>query len=503
MKQFRTRTRTDRRPIDRRKVILRSVVLALVFALFAGACAGGSDSPANFQSISSEDGGGSDSFSDTTAAPATTIAARPQTPGLGVIEGDDRAEIIGGGRENGTGGIGSTPLPINLNRDIIFTADLQIAVTDVAAASAEATQRVEALGGFLFGQQTVGGTEPRSILVFKIIPEQFRTALDQLGSIGDLRNQTVSADDVTERVVNLESQISTNQASVDRLRDLLQGAGSVDELARLEAQLLQRETTLEQLRGSLRTLEDQVALATITVRIEEARLRPGIEAFATAYPGFEDNGSSCPGATQQLTVDRDTFATICWEIRNVGDTDLTGFQLTDTVLDITIGDVIVVDGDPDQLLEPGDTLLLAYGVEVDRRLRPQTRVSAIPVTADGVVLEDRTVASTTSVTLRSEDPGGIPSFSEGLSRSWRALVGFFEVVLLTAGLALPFIWVPFVVYFLALWIRRRGDRRDAELIAASTDVAAPPQEPVEVADEIAESESPVDVEPDENADDTN
>lgn len=436
-----------------RTAVLPVLIGAVLLAIVAAACTSAADSTADA----------------TTAAPATTIAAGGQTGFDDVEEPAD--ETPGDVADRGSGGIAPTPLPVDFNRDIIFTADLQIAVNDVAAAGAEATQKIEALGGFLFGQQSVGGNEPRSILVFKIIPERFQTALEQLGSIGELRNQTIAADDVTERVVNLESQIATNQASVERLRELLQGAGTVEELAQLEAQLLARETALEQLRGTLRTLQDQVALATITVRIEEARVRPGIEVVATAYPGFEDSGTSCPGSSVQLTVDRGTAATVCWEIRNIGDTDLTDFQLTDTVLDLTLEDLLVIDGAPEQQLRPGQSILLAVGVDVDRRLRSQTRVAATPVTVDGIVLEDRQVASTTSVTLQAEDPGGIPSFGEGVSRSWRALVGLFQVVVLAAGLAIPFLWVPLVVFVALAWIRRRRDATPDAVAEQSTPAA--------------------------------
>lgn len=440
---------TDHDLDRRRRVAFGIAMVTMVLALLAASC-GGNDGSDALEGV--------DATPDT---PSTTVA--PSAPG-----DDDRAGSGGSGEEVGDGGVAPTALPTDIGRDIIFTADLQIAVTDVAAAGVEATQKIEALGGFLFGQQTVGGTEPTSILVFKIIPEQFQTALEQLGAIGELRNQTVSADDVTERVVDLESQITTNEASVERLRALLEGAGSVKELAQLESELLKRETTLEQLRGALRTIRDQVAFATITVRIEEARLRPGIEVVASVYPGFEDSGTSCPGTQQQLTVDRDTMATVCWEIRNTGDTDLTAFQLTDTVLDVTLDDLLVIDGDPAQPLRPGQSIILAHGLEVDRRIRLQTRVSADPVTADGVILEDRTVASTTSVTLNAEDPGGIPSFGEGLSRSWDALIGFFEVLILAAGLALPFLWVPVLAFLGGRWLaKRRGARSETAPTAPS------------------------------------
>jgi hypothetical protein len=60
---------------------------------------------------------------------------------------------------------------------------------------------------------------------------------------------------VTERVVDLRSRVATNEVSVERLRDPLSDAKNLEDVARLEIQLLERETTLETLRGQLRTIE--------------------------------------------------------------------------------------------------------------------------------------------------------------------------------------------------------------------------------------------------------
>ena len=62
-------------------------------------------------------------------------------------------------------------------------------------------------------------------LTFKIAPESFQTALARLGDIGEVRTQNVTADDVTERVVDLQSRITTAEASVDRLRGFLGYSG--------------------------------------------------------------------------------------------------------------------------------------------------------------------------------------------------------------------------------------------------------------------------------------
>ncbi len=408
---------------------------------------------------------GSSGDSDTAATTTTAAAASdaemadsaveraPTTPAPSPLEAGD---------ELGDGGIAIDPGQIiALNRDIIYTADLVVAVTDVAAAGAEASRVVASVGGFLFGQQTTGAPGPRSVLIFKVPPEDFQETLALLGNIGDVRTQTVTADDVTERVVDLESRIKTSEASVERLQALLAEATDIKTIANVEGQLLQRETDLETLRGQLRTIEDRVALATVTLTLTEALANPQIGLKVTAYPGRDDAGSSCPGQNG-LSVEKGETATMCFKVTNSGDTPLTDFSLTDTVLDIELGDLIVVVGNPAGTLQPGQSFTLAFEVEVDQDVRTRTRVEATPVNQDGEPIEGRTVAATTQAGIQAVEPGGLPGFSDGLAAAWDMLLWLGGVIVLFAGLLLPFIWVPIVVWLIWRWRRKRKDGEPSE-----------------------------------------
>jgi len=152
------------------------------------------------------------------------------------------------------------------NRDIVSTASLTVEVDDLDAAGVSAVELAVAAEGYVSGEQT-NRVDATSTLTVKVPPAEFRDTLDALGALGDVRQQEITTDDVTEAVVDLESRIATAVTSVERLRGLTEQATTVDELRSLEQELLARETTLEELRGQLRTIEDQVSLATITVTL--------------------------------------------------------------------------------------------------------------------------------------------------------------------------------------------------------------------------------------------
>lgn len=195
----------------------------------------------------------------------------------GVDEGSAGAPDSGGAAEAaGADGTDATSVDLTravsasgVGRAVVSTAALEVEVTDLATAAARAVSLTEAGGGHVFAETSNYGDERRSVLTLKVAPEEFRPLLASLADLGRAVTQDVTTEEVTERVVDLESRITTAETSIGRLRGYLEGAADVESLARLESELLVRETDLETIRGQLRTLEDRVEQATIVVTLVE------------------------------------------------------------------------------------------------------------------------------------------------------------------------------------------------------------------------------------------
>lgn len=367
--------------------------------------------------------------------------------------------------------------PIDLGRDIIFTANVETAVPNVAEASAQATEIVSRFGGLLFGQQSSSNPSPTSVLTFKVQPADFQAVLAALGELGEIRNQNISADDVTERVVDLESRIITAEASVQRLRGFLEDANDLETIASLENQLLQRETNLETLKGQLRTIQDRVDLATIVLTIVETLSRPQMELQVTAYPGADD-GLSCPGEYNSTSIDRGDTMTRCFEIINVGDTPLTNLTLTDPVAGFdSIADLTVVFGDLTAPLQSGDSAILAWSFEPERSRQSVTRLGATPIGDDGATLSTGPIATTQQFFVSVDDPGGVPSFAEGLKGSWNALKTLGQIALVVLGALLPFIWLPLAAWLIWRWWKSRRPSGSSQPQARSERTGSPAPPP--------------------------
>lgn len=359
--------------------------------------------------------------------------------------------------------------PADIGRNIIYRATVTVKADDVAAATREAVAIVQGLGGIVFGQQTTTEPRPRASLTFKVLPADFPTALERLAGVGELVDQRVSTDDVTERIVDLESRIITAEASVDRLRKFLQEAVVLENVARLERELLDRETTLETLRGQLRTLRGQVDLATITLTIEQSpEVRPNTGILVTAWVTTED-GDPCLG-DREIDVETGDTLRFCLEVENRGEAPLTDVRVRSEALRRRVDSFTAVKGGFDRI-ESGEILVAVLEEPVtDGRLagRVATRglnvsigATATPVGADGAGLpeiSDDSVLFVNVVEPPEPDPPPV-GFTDAVGAGAGALVAAARVVAVIAGALLPFLPIIAAVAAGVWWLRRRSNRR--------------------------------------------
>ena len=467
---------------------------AAVLLLLVAACGGGDDDADSGESFTDRPAATAASASESYDMDDDMMMAEEEGTAGGdseVIEaamadesGDRRA--LGGAAaeedmsdDSGTSTLaaGVPAVPADLGRDIIYTAWIAVETADVAAAAAQANSIIEGLGGFVFSQDTSTQGIAHTTLTFKVRPQQFSAALERLSKVGELVEQTVNAEDVSDIVVDLASRITTAEVSVDRLREFLSKATEIKDVAELERELSNRESDLERLRGQLRSLRNQVDLSTITLSISESvEAVPSASMIVQAWIAAGDE-DPCLGYQDVLTPP-DGDIGMCIEVENNGETALTGIALTSNALRFDNSDLTLAPEASLARIEPGEraTATLSYAISdgriagrvATRGLDIDIRVSAVPVTADGTELGRLARGAMLQLYLEADESS--PGFGDALSGGWRALVGIATGIGLVFAALLPFLPVIVIVLVAAWWrLRRRRARRAVE--AADADAS--------------------------------
>jgi hypothetical protein len=191
-------------------------------------------------------------------APATSGAARsnPRAPG-------------------GTG----TTARLAPASSIIYTAQLSVRVGNVSSATAQAAQIAEGAGGYVSGETaSVDPDHPSKATAsvqLKIPVASYSGTLGQLTSrLGTKLSLQQQAQDVTQQVADVNSQVTSDEAAIAQLRALLSHAGSVSELLSVQNQINEEESSLESMQAQQRALSHETSYATVTLTLLGPKAKP-------------------------------------------------------------------------------------------------------------------------------------------------------------------------------------------------------------------------------------
>ncbi|MEV8017179.1 DUF4349 domain-containing protein [Streptomyces sp. NPDC086554] len=221
---------------------LSAVLLAVALAL-AGCSAGG--------------GGDSDK--------AAGSAARDQ-------KGPSDEHGVGGGQADKSG---AKKPPKLTGTHIIRSASLTVRVKDVPKALEEARAVATDAGGVV-GDETTdrdGRGHERSRIVLRVPQDRYEEVLKSLEGTGKLIERKAKAQDVTDQVVDVESRIKSQRASVARVRELMDKATKLSDVVTLEGELSSRQSELEALLAQQSSLKDSTSMSTITLSLSETAVQ--------------------------------------------------------------------------------------------------------------------------------------------------------------------------------------------------------------------------------------
>jgi len=168
----------------------------------------------------------------------------------------------------------------SVTRAIIKTGSLTVEADDVNGQRQKAITVVTSLRGQVASEDTgsnADGKITQANLVLKVPTASYETAIQRLSDLGKRVQIHQESADVTEQVVDVESRINSQRASLERMRTLLAKANTIGEIVSVETELTRREADLESLLAKQKNLSLQTELATLTLTLTEKGKPPVAE----------------------------------------------------------------------------------------------------------------------------------------------------------------------------------------------------------------------------------
>jgi hypothetical protein len=251
------------------------IVLVVLAAVAAAGCSSGGEDGGSAAGVTGEfDGGG---------------AVRSAVEGT--LTGADKALPSSRGDVSGVPEIGP---------QIVQTSSVRLSVQRGRFDETvdEARSIAAGLAGFVVSSSASQGSAQRLVrgtLVLRIPARNYAEAMKALASLGRVEARRENGQDVSQEYVDLRARTRQLQAVESQLLELLDRANTVGAALAVQQQLSQVQLDLEQTRGRLQYLDDQVAFSTISLDLHERVLpvtssggdRFGIvDAWSKAAAGF-------------------------------------------------------------------------------------------------------------------------------------------------------------------------------------------------------------------------
>ena len=240
--------------------------------------------------------------SDSKSSSNTIDIAKPAETKTDSVNGDASQVPGNAGASGETPAAGPRPAlpsidaPTNTSPNKFLAIDVSygVEVDDITKGINDVVALSDRHGGQIY-ERTINITDDRSSsasFVIKLPPENIEAAIADLAAIGIRRTASQGTEDVTSQVVDIDARLTTAQASLDRVRKLLEAATDLGQILSLESQLTERETLVEQYTAMKRAISDRVSLATLRVQLsvspEPAAAKASPRAKQTIGRAFEN-----------------------------------------------------------------------------------------------------------------------------------------------------------------------------------------------------------------------
>jgi len=154
---------------------------------------------------------------------------------------------------------------------LVRNAEVSVEVDDFAAANRKADEIARTFGGYVADAQSSGETRRRrGTLTLRVRADRFDAALAALESLGRVRSEHVTVEDVTKAYADLEARLRVKRDAAERIRAILRDrTAKLADVLKAETELSSLVEQIETMEGERRYYDRQIAFSTIAADLAE------------------------------------------------------------------------------------------------------------------------------------------------------------------------------------------------------------------------------------------
>lgn len=175
-----------------------------------------------------------------------------------------------GGYENNSSSINVDP---SKGRLLIREVTISAETKNYDAVVAELKSKVEAAGGYIEYSSVRGTGKDRNLrtgsFVYRVPADKLDAIISAVGDSCTVTSSSEGTTDVTLEYVDTKSRLESLRVEYEQLLNLLEQADDLDSIIVLQSRLTEVRTEIEQSESRIRTLENQVVFATLSLTVSE------------------------------------------------------------------------------------------------------------------------------------------------------------------------------------------------------------------------------------------
>src|SRR4028119_138459 len=157
---------------------------------------------------------------------------------------------------------------------LIKKAELSVVVKSIDATTKSVTNIVEKQQGDILGFQNQkppdSSVRQTASVQIRVPQERLETTLEALAKLGTVENRALTAQDVTEQLVDSEARLRNLRKSEEMVLKIMERSGSVGDVLKASQELSNIRESIERIDAQLKSLRNQVAYSTISLTLEAA-----------------------------------------------------------------------------------------------------------------------------------------------------------------------------------------------------------------------------------------